>query len=150
PLTITASGNYTSSDVSVVWYHDGGVMNGENGLSISVLDGGLYEVEVTFNETGCTSTVGQQVVVLENCIIPQGISPNGDGKNDTFDLSGFNVTKIEIYNRYGTLVYSKDNYTDEWHGQSNNGDELPVGTYFYTIVYEGGAKTKSAWVYLNK
>lgn len=151
PLVITAQpSNYAASDVSIVWYQDGGVMDGENGLSISVLTGGLFEIEVTFNATGCTSTIGQEVVQLGNCIIPQGISPDGDGKNDTFDLSNFNVSRIEIFNRYGTLVYSKDNYTNEWYGQSNNGDELPVGTYFYTIVYEGGTKTKSAWVYLNK
>ena len=39
---------------------------------------------------------------------------------------------------------------DEWVGQSDNGDELPVGTYFYTMNYEGGAKKRSAWIYINK
>jgi len=70
--------------------------------------------------------------------------------NDVFDLSSHGVVRLEIYNRYGVLVYSKDNYVDEWHGQTNDGEELPVGTYFYTMVYEGGSKTRSAWVYLNR
>ncbi|TDY05500.1 gliding motility-associated C-terminal domain-containing protein, partial [Meridianimaribacter flavus] len=69
---------------------------------------------------------------------------------DTFDLSSYGVTRLEIFNRNGVLVYSKDNYTNEWYGQSNSGDELPVGTYFYTMIYENGAKKRSAWVYINK
>ena len=72
------------------------------------------------------------------------------GQNDRFDLSSFNVVKLEIFNRNGTLVYSKNNYVDEWEGQTNDGEELPVGTYFYTVIYEGGAKQKSAWVYINR
>ena len=151
PIIITAiPQNYAATDVSIVWYQDGGVISGENGLTLPVLTSGLYEIEVTFNETGCVNSTSQDIIELESCVIPQGISPNGDLLNDTFDLSNFGVTRIEIYNRLGTLVYSRDNYTDEWHGQSDNGDELPVGTYFYTMTYEGGAKTKSAWVYLNK
>lgn len=152
PIIITATPqNYTAADVTIVWYQDGGVLPGQTGLTLPVLVGGLYEIEVTFNDTGCTAdTVSQPVIQLDNCIIPQGISPNGDGLNDTFDLANFGVQRIEIFNRLGTLVYSKENYTDEWHGQTDNGDELPVGTYFYTMVYENGAKTKSSWVYINK
>ncbi|MGJ8591629.1 MAG: gliding motility-associated C-terminal domain-containing protein [Aquaticitalea sp.] len=143
--------NYTAADVSIVWLQDGGVINGQSGLTLPVLTQGFYEILVTFNETGCFERIGQQVTELELCEFPEGISPGvSPGLNDTFDLSNFRVTRIEIFNRLGTLVYSKDNYTDEWHGQSNSGDELPVGTYFYTVIYEGGAKTKSAWVYLNK
>ncbi|MCK7589354.1 gliding motility-associated C-terminal domain-containing protein [Subsaxibacter sp. CAU 1640] len=151
PIVITATPqNYSTADVSVVWYQDGGEIPGETGLTLPVLVAGTYTIEVTFNETGCKNSTSQEVIELENCIIPQGISPDGDGKNDTFDLSSFNVKRIEIFNRLGTLVYSKDNYTNEWHGQTNSGDELPVGTYFYVMVYEGGAKQMSAWVYLNK
>uniref|UniRef100_UPI0033990D62 T9SS type B sorting domain-containing protein n=1 Tax=Winogradskyella sp. 3972H.M.0a.05 TaxID=2950277 RepID=UPI0033990D62 len=82
---------------------------------------------------------------------PEGISPGEvDGLNDRFDLSNFDVVRLEIYNRNGTLVYSRDNYTDEWFGQDKNGNDLPVGTYFYNVVYEGGAKTRTAWVYINR
>jgi len=151
PIVITAlSQNYTAADVSIRWFKDGVLIPGENSLTLPVLTAGFYDIEVTFNATGCTDIEGQQVVLLENCIIPQGISPDGDGKNDFFDLSNFNVVRIEIFNRLGRMVYSKDNYTNEWFGQTNNGDELPVGTYFYTMIYEGGAKTKSSWVYINK
>ncbi len=152
PIIITATPqNYNTSEVSIVWLQDGVVIDGESGLTLPVLTGGFYEIQVTYNDTGCPAdTVGVTVVQLDNCIIPQGISPDGDGLNDTFDLTNFNVTRLEIYSRLGRLVYSRDNYTNEWFGQTDNGDELPVGTYFYTMVYEGGTKTKSSWVYINK
>ncbi|MCK8480283.1 gliding motility-associated C-terminal domain-containing protein [Psychroserpens algicola] len=151
PILITATANnYTESEVSIVWYRDGGVIAGESGLTLSVLEAGLYEIEVTFNDsTMCSSITAQTVIELESCVIPQGISPNGDGMNDVFDLSSYDVSKLEIFNRNGTLVYSKNNYTNEWYGQTNDGDELPVGTYFYTMEYEDG-KRRSAWVYIQR
>ncbi|MBR9913623.1 MAG: gliding motility-associated C-terminal domain-containing protein, partial [Algicola sp.] len=150
PIIIEATPvNYNTSEVSINWYLDGVLISGENGLTLPVLLAGDYEIEVIFNDTGCSSITTQTVIELETCVIPQGISPNGDGMNDTFDLSSYNVSKLEIFNRLGTSVYSKRNYTDEWHGQSNDGDELPVGTYFYTMEYEDG-KQRSAWVYIQR
>jgi gliding motility-associated-like protein len=83
-------------------------------------------------------------------MIPKGISPNGDFLNDEFDLSGFGtINKVEIYNRYGKIVYTQSNYTNQWKGQDNNEKELPTGTYFYRIVFQNN-KIKTGWVYLNK
>ena len=45
--------------------------------------------------------------------------------------------------------YSKTNYTNEWFGQTDDGDELPVGTYFYTMEYQNG-KRRTAWVYIQR
>ena len=152
PIEISAiPENYSATDVSISWYLDGGLISGQTGLVLPVTLAGTYTVEAMFNDTGCFATTDIDVIELENCIIPQGISPGvSPGQNDTFDLSSFDVIKLEIFNRNGTLVYSKTNYTDEWFGQTNDGEELPVGTYFYTMVYEGGAKRRSAWVYINR
>ena len=143
--------NFTAEEVSVSWTLDGSPISGGSGLTFGVLLAGDYTATITFNETGCSNTIAIEVTELENCVIPQGISPGvTPGQNDVFDLSSYNVTKLEIFNRNGTLVYSKKNYTNEWYGQTNDGDELPVGTYFYTMEYEGGTKTRSAWVYINR
>ncbi|WP_178986528.1 GEVED domain-containing protein [Winogradskyella helgolandensis] len=152
PITIGITpSNFTDADVSVSWSLDGNPITGNGTTLSSVLLAGEYSATITFNGTGCSNTITVTVEEAESCIFPEGISPGvSPGQNDTFDLSSFGVTKLEIFNRYGTLVYSKKNYVDEWVGQNNDGDELPVGTYFYTVVYEGGAKTKSAWVYINK
>lgn len=150
PLIIEATPlNYTTSEVTINWYLDGVLQAGENGLTFPVLLAGDYEIEVIFNDTGCSNVTTQTVIELESCVIPQGISPNGDGMNDTFDLSSYRVSKLEIFNRYGTLVYSKTDYVDEWFGQDKDGNELPVGTYFYTMEYEDG-KRRSAWVYIQR
>ena len=91
------------------------------------------------------------MILSDSCKqIPRGVSPNGDGDNDTFDLDGLNVKELVIFNRYGARVYSfEGNYTNQWHGQTDNGDLLPDATYFYSIVKEGG-KAVSGWVYVNK
>ncbi|MEY8849848.1 choice-of-anchor L domain-containing protein, partial [Psychroserpens sp. XS_ASV72] len=150
PITIEATPeNYTEADVTINWYLDNGLISGENGLTLPVLVAGDYEIEVIFNDTGCSNSAFITVIELDTCVIPQGISPNGDGSNDTFDLSSYDVSKLEIFNRNGVLVYSKENYTNEWHGQTQDGAELPVGTYFYTMEYQNG-KRRSAWVYIQR
>lgn len=144
--------NFTAADVTVSWFLDGTLIAGASGLTLdSVLVEGDYSAEITFNATGCVNTITQFVMELESCVIPEGISPGvTPGFNDNFDLSSYDVTRLEIFNRNGTLVYSKSNYTNEWVGQTNDGEELPVGTYFYTMIYEGGAKKRSAWIYINR
>ena len=83
------------------------------------------------------------------CEIQKGISPNNDGLNDNFQLEAFNVSKLEIYNRYGTKVYNKNNYENEWYGQSNGGQELPDGTYYYVITFTD-MDAKTGWIYINR
>jgi gliding motility-associated-like protein len=99
----------------------------------------------TFN--GCVTDATENVTSVY-CAIPKGISPNNDTKNDTFDLTNFDVKKLQIFNRYGMEVYSKEQYKNEWDGKSNDGQVLPDGTYFYVIEFESG-KTKTGWVYKN-
>lgn len=81
--------------------------------------------------------------------IPEGFSPNGDGINDLFVIRGFgNVTiSLEVYNRWGHLVYKSDNYQNDWNGKANTGinvgsenDGLPDGTYYYVIRTSDGRK----------
>ena len=146
------------SDNTVNWYDSetGGNLLLANSNTLVVSELGTYYAEAVDEITGCVSLTRTPISVLEelqtgNCIIPQGISPGISlGLNDTFDLSSFGVTKIMIYNRYGDLVYSKSNYTNEWGGQTNDGKDLPVGTYFYTMVYREGSKSRSGWVYVNR
>lgn len=86
-----------------------------------------HTIDPVLKCTGCIDIDRQEI------IIPKGISPNADGFNDFLDLEYFHVNKITIVNRYGTTVYSKSNYINEWFGQSNSGKLLPSGTYFYVI-----------------
>ncbi len=81
------------------------------------------------------------------CGIQKGISVNNDGLNDFFDLTHLDVKNLSIFNRYGLKVYHKNQYKDEWKGQSDQGDDLPDATYFYVIEFTTGTKTKTGWIY---
>ena len=106
------------------------------------------------NSLGCSTSVSFDIII-NTCFIQRGISPNSDGMNDSFDLTGFNVQEISVFNRYGVKVYTASNYTNEWHGQSDNGNELPTGTYFYSMSYTNNGnqmsgEQKTGWIYINR
>lgn len=86
-------------------------------------------------------------VNYDECPLPKGISPNGDGLNDALDLSGHGITQIKIYNREGVEVYSHGRgYTKQWYGQNSSGKMLPSGTYFYVLISHG--KQRTGWIQL--
>ena len=133
------------SNASYQWFNSSGNLLGTQS-SVVVTSSGMYEVQVNLN--GCLVS---EFVNVDNafCSIPKGISPNGDGANDFWDLSNLNIQKAQIYNRYGTEVYSKLNYLKEWNGNSDKGHELPSATYYYVLTLANG-KVKTGWVYLTR
>jgi gliding motility-associated-like protein len=114
--------------------------------TISITNPDTYEVRVSLN--GC-SVIDFVTIDDAFCMIPKGISPNNDGDNDTWDLSGLNVQKAQIFNRYGVEVYSRTNYTNQWDGRTDSGEELPTATYYYVLTFPNGV-VKTGWVYLNR
>ena len=71
-------------------------------------------------------------------IIPDGFSPNRDGMNDVFVvIRPYQTTiSIEVFNRWGNVVYRNSNYNNEWDGRAMSqygGGDLPPGTYYYII-----------------
>lgn len=85
--------------------------------------------------TGCIGNDTVRVFVGMN----EGFSPNGDGYNDTWEISYLNQyesSKIEIFNRWGTSLWSSSYPSIEnWDGKFN-GSDLPVGTYYYIITFD--------------
>jgi gliding motility-associated-like protein len=128
---------------NVKWYFNN-VLIGQ-GTSIIISDEGLYTAVVT-NANNCQSDADINVA-NSFCSIPKGVSANNDGDNDFFELSNLDVKKLQIFNRYGIVIYTKNNYTNEWGGQSDSGDQVPDGTYYYVIEQSNG-KVKTGWVYL--
>lgn len=130
----------------VIWTGPGGFNFTGLEANITNLPSGTYTATIT-NSEGCTA-VATLPIDNTSCIIPRGISPNGDGLNDYFDLSNLDVIEIKIFNRYGLEVYESKNYKKEWYGQSSKGT-LPTGTYYYVITLSAGKKV-TGWVYLQR
>lgn len=86
--------------------------------------------------------------------LPSGFSPNGDGKNDGYHIKGiegYPDNIFRVFNRWGNLVYDKEDYANEdWVGQNDNGDPLPDGTYFVVLEILGKNLRKSTYVDLRR
>ncbi|MDF0693137.1 gliding motility-associated C-terminal domain-containing protein [Aquirufa ecclesiirivi] len=91
-------------------------------------------------------------------IIPQGITPNGDGKNDKLVIDGILglKNKLSIFNRWGNIVFEKENYTNDWGGEyltsesTSDGKLLPDGIYYYVIDFYGQKENISTYVLINR
>lgn len=93
-----------------------------------------YTVTVT-DVNGCVASDTMHVHIYPAVVIPNGFSPNGDGKNDTWMLDNivqFPDCEVEVYNRWGEQLFYSKGYTFPWDGKYK-GKDLPVGTYYYII-----------------
>lgn len=106
-----------------------------------------YSLTVTGNAS-CTATDSVLIKVLKQPTIPNAFSPNNDGINDVWNIKYLNTyidASIEVYNRYGALVYRSIGYNKPWDG-SYNGTPLPVGVYYYIIDPKNGRQKMSGSV----
>lgn len=162
--TITANTN--EEGVTFQWYLNGELITGETSstlvLVVSENSSDIENYSVVINKGDCTGTddVNIELYNVSNCVITQGISPDATpGFNDYLDLEFLSdrtggITNLQIFNRYGTIVFNKNNYINEWKGQDKNGNKLPTGTYYYVIEFAStddvyGPQT-SGWIYLNR
>lgn len=144
-------------EMNYVWKNENGVVVGSNSPEFNVAEyyanNSNKELPLLFTVTISSGSCSNEVAYTVNsimCEVPRGISPNGDGLNDNFDLSGSGITSLTIFNRYGKKVYSYGkNYTNQWHGQDEGNNELPDGTYFYSITNADGSNV-TGWVYINR
>ncbi|WP_430907708.1 gliding motility-associated C-terminal domain-containing protein [Maribacter sp. 2-571] len=153
--------------LSVVWYN---VMEAGTALNTTdlLLDNTTYYAATFDPATGCESNERLEITVdLTACdlnvytlLIPDGFSPNGDGINDVYDLRDveflFEDYDIEIYNRYGNLLFKGNNTVAPWDGTSNQpgaaGDNVvPNGVYFYIFNFNrDNIPPQQGRIYLNR
>jgi gliding motility-associated-like protein len=146
---------------NVIWYD---ALTGGTAYSPSdlLINGTTYFAAVV-SVNGCESLRLQVTVDLTVCdvIIPDGFSPNNDGINDTFEIPNLAILypnfKLEIYNRYGSLIYTGNRNKENWDGTTtesglNLGDKLlPTGVYFYILDFKDGTrKAIQGRLYLNR
>jgi len=96
-----------------------------------------YTLTVSDPGQRCFATDEVTVIVEKALVIPNVVTPNGDGLNDVWEITnieGFPDAVIKIFNRWGTLVWESHGYRKSWDGTNyRNGQLLPDGTYFYVI-----------------
>lgn len=101
----------------------------------------LYSLLVT-SDKGCVAMDEISVLVLKEPKVPNTFTPNGDGINDLWNilhLARYPGATIDIFNRYGVKLYGTVGYDNPWDGKYQ-GEDLPVGTYFYIIDTKMGNK----------
>ena len=132
-LTVSASGG--QGGFSYAWN------NGTNGQTNSGIDAGNYTVTVT-DAAGCSvnELFDLGCTELIPIVVPQLVTPNNDGKNDTWiiqNIEQYPEIKVWVYNRWGNLVYESQPYLNDWNGYYTEGANvngpLPASTYFYLI-----------------
>lgn len=142
---ITLSPEITVPDnVSVFYSWDNGAHLEKE---LTVLTGLNSETHVLTISDDCGT---EQVLTAEieiDCPITEVniFTPNGDNVNDVFNFSNlvhYPNSHIEIFNRWGKLVYQKDNIIDGWNGKIKGSErDASAGTYFYYIT----APTGESW-----
>jgi gliding motility-associated-like protein len=106
-----------------------------------------YTLTVT-SDKGCSSSDNVFVKVLRSPLVPNIFSPNGDGIHDKWEipyLISYPGCMVDIYNRYGQLIYHSVGYDKPWDG-TVNGNQVPVGTYYYIIDPKNGKQKMSGYV----
>ena len=133
---IEIGGNPTSLlGDSTFWSPSTGILTStaESNPLVSPSENTTYEVLVR-DPFGCFA-IDSVLVTVNPLEINDGFSPNGDGVNDGWQLpivEDYPNILVDIYNRWGQLVFSSVGYTIPWDGRYK-GKDLPVGTYYYVI-----------------
>jgi gliding motility-associated-like protein len=99
---------------------------------------------------GCQDTINNTILVNDVLEAPNIFSPNGDGQNDVFIVksNGVNEFELDVFNRWGAIVYTQIAKRLQWDGRTSAGVQLPCGTYFYHITSPDVKGYKKAGVIL--
>jgi gliding motility-associated-like protein len=128
----------------LITFGGGTLQNGNTSLSYS-----MGEIAITtLTSTNNIATQGQQQplsIKSLNLLFFNGLTPNGDGKNDVFLIEGIENSlqnSLVIFNRWGETIFKKDGYQNDWNGVDLKGNNLPEGQYYFVFYpKKGGDKS---------
>lgn len=123
---------------------------------IAVSDSGQYILSVTdFCHFSYSDTMQLSFIAnVGEFALPNVITPNGDGINDEYVLPQLELAEsfdLNIYNRWGNLIFTSSDFNIMWKGETNLGTEASDGVYFAVLKYvscNGKEFKNSSFVYL--
>ena len=131
----------TSSLDPYIYYWNWQDGTNDMNLEFNSEDIGANEVYIVLSNTitGCNDTVFFDIDIQGIPDIKNVFTPNSDGINDVFlfEEFGMSTVSVEIYNRWGQMVYVWDGADKSWSGVDISGEDVPEGVYFYALVAEG-------------
>lgn len=139
--TIKFTNSSTGNDqLNYHWDFGDGTTSDQKDPSHTYSETGTFTVVLTTGtDNGCESEMQKEVIVHPDFAVyaPTAFTPNGDGLNDKFEVKGVGIKqfKIQIFSRWGDLIFEADNLEDYWDGRGPDGKLVPPGTYVYTIFY---------------
>jgi len=96
------------------------------------------------------SVIDCDVIPVDTLFIPNVFTPNYDGVNDVFEITGLTKgDKVQLYNRWGTLVFETESEKAFWDGYTTSGMPCNNGIYFYVVTLQSG-ETKKGYLTLIK
>ena len=100
---------------------------------------------------GIDDSIDPNPYSYDDLLVPEFVSDNGDGINDTWNILKINTypnNEVLIYSRSGILIFSQKNYQNNWPTSSKR---IPPGSYFYRIDLEGNGEVDfEGWLYLTR
>ena len=116
--------------------------DGSRDSTLMVSQAGQYWVQVPSVYCSIRDTINVQVLDCPG-EIPNVFTPNGDGKNDRFQIANIEQIpwRLEVYNRWGRRVYESAAYRNEWDGEG-----LPSGVYYYGLSNAQTKRQLKGWV----
>ena len=111
--------------------------NGSINEDLTGLEAGTYAVTINdANDCGLDTSFVLAQVCTDNIVDYNTITPNGDGTNDIWVINGierFPNNEVEIFNRWGVVVYRAEPYVNNWEGTTSGLKPLPSAGYYYVI-----------------
>jgi gliding motility-associated-like protein len=109
---------------------------GQSTPTISVQRPGLYWLQVVRNQCAYRDSIQLSPCGNLNYFIPNSFSPNGDNKNEVFQITVNNIKEIEftVFNRWGEIMFQSSTDLAEWDGKYQ-GEICPQGVYYFYATF---------------
>ena len=146
PLTVQFALGGNAADLAVSWDFGDGRQSAEANPVHTYAAPGTYQprLRVRYLQGRCETGAELAPVVVLARKIPNIITPNGDAKNQTFKLGPDCTPHLQVYSRWGQLVFDSPTYHDEWSAGGQ-----PDGVYYYLLTYPDGHRVKG-WVEVRR